>query len=387
MEGMTLGSPNSGSGACRRPTSLTAIAFLPGPFGLRQHGGIAPGWQLLLVRAPLTNASDNWRGTAVRKVIYGLLLLILALGLGFLLGPREPVDTNVTFDPAKIGNEPDAYLARSEAQLAGIRDGLQKEIIWAFPNSKAKTKLAIVYIHGFSASKGEIRPVPDKVAAALGANLFYTRLTGHGQNGQAMAVATVNDWVNDYAEALAIGRMIGEKVIIIATSTGAGLSTWAATRPELSKDVAAMIFVSPNYGVQASGSFLLTMPWGRQLANLIIGPERAFTPVNELHGKYWTPKYPTNAVLPMAAQTKLARDSRVEDIRIPTLFIFAETDKVVRPDLTKERIARWGAKTETLIVEKPDDPYQHVVAGDALSPNKTEEAAAKMTAFIQSLGL
>jgi pimeloyl-ACP methyl ester carboxylesterase len=123
------------------------------------------------------------------------------------------------------------------------------------------------------------------------------------------------------------------------------------------------------------------------LANIIVGPEREFIPVNELHGKFWTPKYPTNAVLPMAAQTKLARDVRVEEIKAPTLFIFAETDKVVRPELTKERIERWGAETETLIVEKPDDPYQHVVAGDALSPNKTEEAAARMTAFIQSLGL
>jgi pimeloyl-ACP methyl ester carboxylesterase len=342
---------------------------------------------IAFARRAFYHSVKTMRGMVVKKVLYGFFLLILALGLGFILGPREPVDTRVTFDPSSIGSDPDAYLAKNESEVAGIRDGLQKEIIWAFPNSKAKTKIAIVYIHGFSASKGEIRPVPDKVAAALGANLFYTRLKGHGQNGPAMAVATVNDWVNDYAEALAIGRMIGEKVIIIATSTGAGLATWAATQPELSKDVAGMVFVSPNYGVQASGSFLLTMPWGRQVANIIVGSEREFIPVNELHGKFWTPKYPTNAVLPMAAQTKLARDVRVEEIKAPTLFILAETDKVVRPELTKERIERWGAETETLIVEKPDDPYQHVVAGDALSPNKTEEAAARMTAFIQSLGL
>jgi alpha-beta hydrolase superfamily lysophospholipase len=327
------------------------------------------------------------RGLAVRKVLYGFVSLFLVLGIGFLLGPREPFDTGVSFDPAVLGNDPDAYLAKSEAQVAGIRDGLQKEIIWAFPNSKARTKLAIVYIHGFSASKGEIRPVPGKIAAALGANLFYTRLTGHGQNGPAMAVANVDDWVNDYAEAVAIGRMIGEKVVIIATSTGAGLSTWAATQPELSKDVAGMVFVSPNYGVQASGSFLLTMPWGRQMANIIIGPEREFTPVNELHGKFWTSKYPTNALQPMAALTKLARSVMVENIKIPTFFVFAMTDKVVQSGLTKERIARWGAKTGLFIVENPDDPYQHVVAGDALSPNRTEEVSAKALEFIRSLGL
>jgi alpha-beta hydrolase superfamily lysophospholipase len=342
---------------------------------------------LLLRRLAHTNAPGKKTGLAVRRVLYGFLFLFLALGAAFLLGPREPADTRVSFDAAVIGNDPDAYLVKSEAEVAGIRDGLQKEIIWAFPNSKAKTKLAIVYIHGFSASKGEIRPVPDKVAAALGANLYYARLTGHGQNGPAMAVASVNAWVNDYAEAMAIGRAIGEKVIIIATSTGAGLATWAATQPELSKDVSAMVFVSPNYGVQASGSFLLTMPWGRHLANLLIGPEREFTPVNEAHGTFWTQKYPTSAVLPMAALTKLARNVMVENIKIPTFFVFAMTDKVVQPNLTKERIARWGAKTGNVIVENPDDPYQHVVAGDALSPNKTEEVSAKALEFIGSLGL
>ena len=59
-----------------------------------------------------------------------------------------------------------------------------------------------------------MRPLPDKVAAALGANLFYTRLTGHGQDGAAMAEGSVNAWINDYAEAMAIGRAIGGKVEI-----------------------------------------------------------------------------------------------------------------------------------------------------------------------------
>jgi pimeloyl-ACP methyl ester carboxylesterase len=324
---------------------------------------------------------------AVRKVLYALMIIATALAVAFVAGPREPVDVTVTFDPAKIGNDPDAYLAASEAQVAGIRDGLQKEIIWAFPNSKAKTKLAIVYVHGFSASKGEIRPVPDKLAAALGANLYYARLTGHGQNGAAMAVASVNTWVNDFAEALAIGKAIGEKVVVVATSTGAGLATIAAADPVLSKQIDAMIFVSPNYGVQASGSFLLTMPFSRQIAHMLLGPEREFTPVNALHGSLWTSKYPTEALLPMAALTKLGREVMVENIRIPTLFVYAETDKVVRPDLTTERAARWGAKAQTHVVTNPEDPYQHVIAGDALSPSKTEEVAKRALEFVQGLGL
>ena len=320
-------------------------------------------------------------------MIYFIVFVLLGIACALLFGPRAPADTKITFDASAIGPDPDAYLARSEAQVAGIREGLQKEIIWAFPNSKAKTKLAIIYIHGFSASKGEIRPVPDKIAAALGANLYYTRLSGHGQNGPAMAVASVNAWANDFAEAMAIGKLIGEKVVIVATSTGAGLATWAAADPKFAPDIAGMIFVSPNYGVQASGSFLLTLGFSRQIAELLLGPEFEFIPVNKLHGTLWTPKYPTSAFLPMAALTKLARDTQVENIKVPTLFVYAETDKVVRPDLIKERIARWGARTEALVVQNPEDPYQHVVAGDALSPSKTEEVTARALEFIKSLGL
>nr|WP_245497472.1 MULTISPECIES: hypothetical protein [unclassified Mesorhizobium] len=99
--------------------------------------------------------------------------------------------------------------------MPDIRDGLEKEIIWANPMIHARTPLSIVYVHGFSASKGEVRPLPDEVADQLDTNLFYTRLTGHGQGGAAMADGSVNAWINDYAEALAIGRAIGDKVIVI----------------------------------------------------------------------------------------------------------------------------------------------------------------------------
>ena len=201
-----------------------------------------------------------------RKTVTVGVAVIALLALAFLLGPRVKVDTTVRFDAAAIGADPDAYLAREEAKVHNIRPGLQKEIVWADPKTKAKTPLAIVYIHGFSASKGEVRPLPDSVAAALGANLFYTRLTGHGQDSAAMADGSVNAWINDYAEAIAIGRAIGDKVVVIGTSTGASLATFAVSRPELSQDVATIVAISPNYGLQAAGSDLLTLPWGGQLA-------------------------------------------------------------------------------------------------------------------------
>ena len=141
----------------------------------------------------------------------------------------------MTFDPAAIGNDIDGYLAKREANYSDIKPGAQKQMIWLDPATKSKSPYSVVYIHGFSASLAEVRPVPDLVAKEIGANLFYTRLTGHGRTGDAMAEAKVNDWYNDVAEALAIGRATGGKVIVIATSTGGTLATWAATQPKLMK--------------------------------------------------------------------------------------------------------------------------------------------------------
>lgn len=320
-----------------------------------------------------------------RRIVLAVLGLALFLVAGFVLGPRVAVDTTIRFDPSVIGDDPQAYLAREEAAVPNIRDGLDKEIIWANPLVHARTKLAIVYIHGFSASKGEVRPLPDDVADALDANLFYTRLTGHGQDGAAMAEGSVNAWINDYEEALAIGRAIGDKVIVIATSTGGSLATWSATQPGASDGVAAIAFISPNFGVKASGAELLTMPWGREIAELVGGKQRSFPARNPLHERFWTTKYPMAATLPMAALTNLAYGAPVEKATVPALFIFSDADKVVRPDRTREIAGRWGGAHELVPVDDTGDPDNHVIAGDALSPQTTAFLTERIVVWVKAL--
>lgn len=293
--------------------------------------------------------------------------LALLAGIWF-AGPRVAVETTIRFDPALIGVDAAAYLQEREARVPGIRDGLAKEIVWADPQTRQRTPLALVYVHGFSASRGESRPVPGDVAERLGANLFFTRLTGHGRDGAAMAEATVNDWLNDVAEAVAIGERIGEKVVVMATSTGAGLATVAAAHPEFEGRIEGLVLISPNYRLQARGAFLLTAPWGGMLANRLLDPERGFAPRNEAHARYWTTRYPTSALLPMAAATKLARQTNVEKIDVPALFIYSPHDRVVDPAATASIAARWGAPAATVTIESSGDFDNHVIAGDALSP-------------------
>jgi pimeloyl-ACP methyl ester carboxylesterase len=300
-----------------------------------------------------------------------------------MLGSRTLVNTTVTFDQATIGSDAEAYLFAQEAKVAGIRPGAQKQIVWADPDSKGRTDIAVIYIHGFSASPAETRPFPDVIANSLGANLFFTRLTGHGATSAAMGAFTVNNWVNDFAEAVAIGERLGKRVVVIASSTGASLTTWALAQPAFRGRTVAAVFISPNFKIRHPGAILLTMPGARELAHLIIGANRSFTPVNDLHRAHWTHEYPVEALLPMAETVKLARNAPVELIRTPVYAMISSADQVVSPDASRRIMARWGGLHVVTDVENVGDPNSHVLVGDPLSPLATNAAAKATVAWLR----
>lgn len=279
----------------------------------------------------------------------------------------------------------EAYLDASEAAFPDIRPGLAKQVIWANPAEKRRTELAIVYLHGFSASKGEVRPLPDLVAAALGANLFYTRLAGHGRNGDAMAEASVTDWRNDVREALDIAAVLGERTLIIATSTGATLATWALSSPEWAERIDGAVFLSPNFRIKGRGAFLLTAPFAGLSARLILGRRRSFAPLNALHAAYWTTEYPVSALLPVASLVAQTRALPFETTKTPALIIQSPADQVVDARQTYAISGRWGGSVTMLDPGEIGDPYSHIIAGDALSPQTTGRLTETIVNWFKSI--
>ncbi|WP_281856146.1 alpha/beta hydrolase [Litoreibacter halocynthiae] len=315
-----------------------------------------------------------------------LLALVLIGGAIWLFVPREPVDTVISFDDSALGADLDAYLATSERAFDDITEGVEKRIVWA-GDVGAKTQLSVVYIHGFSATSEEIRPVPDNLASALGANLFFTRLAGHGRGGLAMAEPVAGDWLEDTAEALAIGRRLGEEVIVIATSTGGTATAIAATDPALMERVKGIAMVSPNFRVRSPASVILEWPLARSWTAIVAGAERSFAPQNDAHGKYWTTLYPTTALIPMAALVKYARDADYSKVTTPVLFVFSDEDGVVSAETTRAISTKWGGPVTLAPREmgEGDDPFNHVIAGDILSPGQTDETVALMKSWIEGL--
>ncbi|QFS82004.1 Thermostable monoacylglycerol lipase [Roseivivax sp. THAF40] len=321
----------------------------------------------------------------MRWVVRLLSGLILVVAVALWLAPEEPDDLSAQFDEALLSDGVDAYLEGREARVPDLREGAAKRVIWArVPEDR--TEWAVVYLHGFSAGPEEIRPVPDRVAEALGANLYFARLTGHGRDGAAMAEASLPHWMGDVAEAMAIGRRIGERVLVLGTSTGGTLATLAAHDPDLSEDVAGLVLISPNYRVKSLSAMILTWPGVRYWGPLLAGAERRFSPQNADHAAHWTTAYPTTALLPMAETVKAARAVPHDRIDTPALFVFSDLDQVVDAGVTRQVASAWGGPVEIMPVDPArTEPAAHVIAGDILSPEMTGPVVARIVDWARAL--
>src|SRR5580698_9850799 len=189
----------------------------------------------------------------------------------------------------------------------------EARIVW-LDSSRKKTPYAIVYLHGFSASSpGEGNPVDRDIAAKYGCNLYLSRLAEHGiDTPDAMIHLTADNLWESAKQALAIGRQLGDKVILMGTSTGGTLALQlAAAYPD---QVAALVLMSPNIAINDPNAWLLNDHWGLQIAHLVTGSDYIIS--KEDYGpvwrQYWYPKYRSEAAV--------ALEELLETTMNPTTF-------------------------------------------------------------------
>jgi esterase/lipase len=311
----------------------------------------------------------------------GIFLCCILIVIYF-MGPK--VNTDTTIRPIALPSDLDEYLKESEAAFTDIVPGTEKTIIWA-GEAGVRTPLAVIYLHGFSATRQETNPLSDIVAKEFRANLFYTRFTGHGRTNEALREGSVNAWINDIHEAMEIGRRLGEKIILIGLSTGATAATWLATQ-SMAEDVASFILISPNFGLADKRSKFLTLPWAGPLAEGIFGPEYGWAAHNALHHKYWTHRFPTRALLPMLALVKLATSQDLHKITKPLLIIFSPEDKVVDVRAIPKIYRRIGSVQKQLVAYSARNiPNSHVLAGNILAPDSTQPIADTIIQYLKSV--
>ncbi|MFN4262234.1 MAG: alpha/beta hydrolase [Thioalkalivibrionaceae bacterium] len=230
-------------------------------------------------------------------------------------------------------------------------------------------KVAVVYLHGFSASPMELDPFPSHLARALDGVLIAPVFRGHGADGHALAAARVTDWQRDALQALQLAEVMAPHTILLGNSTGASLALWLALYEQPVWRVPdAMILLAPNFSPKDPMAQLLWapgMPWWISMLG-----EHAFAPQNEQHAAGWTTRYPRRALLQMMTVAEAAWRSPMERLDRPTLVLYHPEDRVV----DVERIARGCERMPAHIVRCEamsiaGDQSRHLLAGDILAPD------------------
>jgi len=223
-------------------------------------------------------------------MVHIALFVVIAFSIVYMLGPKppephlDPTPTNISIPLDSL----DGWIAFRESGFKTLKSNNEARIEW-YKDSISVTEYAVVYLHGFTASGEEGNPVHRAFAERYGCNVYLPRLYGHGlDTTEPLIDLTTEKYLESAKEAIAVGKKIGRKVILMSCSTGGTLALYlAANDPEID----ALICYSPNIDIFDPTSQVLTQPWGLQLARLMMGSDYRQYEAPAEFKKYWQTKY------------------------------------------------------------------------------------------------
>lgn len=257
----------------------------------------------------------------------------------------------------------DEYVATEEAHH-DFRPGNEAKIIWA-DTSKKKTKYALVYLHGFSASHVEGAPIHERLAKKYGMNLFLSRLQDHGlKDAEPLGRLTASAYLESGKKAIQIAQELGDDVIVMGTSTGATLAAYlAAHNPEI---IDGLLFFAPNIDVSDPRSWLLTQPWGTELAILLEGEQFEHKDHKPAFYDYWYGAFQTTSLVELKSliqhtMTKETFSKIKQPVFINYYYLDDENkDDVISVDRIQEFYEQVGTSKNKKVLQTSPQSGHHV---------------------------
>ncbi len=294
--------------------------------------------------------------------------LVALLAVVYFLGPK-PAAPNYNNNLIQVPSDPaalEAYVASNEAKHK-VKPDNEARIVWANDSTKAKTPYVIVYLHGFSASQEEGNPVHRNIAKQFGCNMYLARLSEHGiDTTDALVNMTATSLWESAKEAYAIGKQLGDKVILMGTSTGGTVALELASNFE---DVAGLVLYSPNIAINNPSAFLTNNPWGLQIARMVMGgKENVLKNRTDTYKKYWNHQYRLEAVVELQELLETTMiPSHFNKIKCPllTLYYFKDEknqDPVVKVSAMKEMFEAVATPTNLKRMLPIPEAGNHVLA-------------------------
>ena len=235
----------------------------------------------------------------MKKFLKWLGGIILFLLIAYFVGPKpdKPLFETPEFRLPDSLTELEKDVTKSENAVKGLKPDNEARIVWADTSHKEKTKVAFLYLHGFSASQEEGDPVHRDIAQLYHANLYLSRLEEHGidRGDSTMIYLTADNYAASAEKAYAIASELGDEVVVIGTSGGGALSLYLASRhPEIK----ALVLYSPCIRLYDKTAVILDMHWGLQIVRKFQkGLVMSFQPESELHAQYWALTYRIEALV------------------------------------------------------------------------------------------
>lgn len=308
----------------------------------------------------------------ISSVVLVIVLGLVALGPGWVYW-RSPHIKTVTVSEDFLN-----YVQTKEASFNGIKQDNSSFFAFNAPQTQS-TDVALVYLHGFSASPREISPVMESVGAMTKSHVYFPRLAGHGLQDGLMSDLTADELFQDAEESYQVAKRLGKKIILVGTSTGGTLALWLAARHA---DIAGLVLISPNLGIRDPRGFLAGGPLGYWIARAVVGPYHQWKPRNPEQEKYWTTKYSVNGVRAMTDVVREVERLDFTKLEIPTLMLWTEKDRVVNIERAKELLNQISSPTKDFVEIKSNN---HVLAGNITSPDTTAEVVQKIQEFVEQL--
>ncbi len=315
------------------------------------------------------------------KISFPFLLLI---GVYF-LGP-EPARPKWNLAMPAVPQEPIAlenYVKDTESRHK-VKPDNEARIVWA-DSSKRKTEYSVVYLHGFSASQEEGDPVHVDFAKRYGFNLYLARLADHGiDTTEQLLQFTADRFWESSKEALAIGQAIGDKVILMSTSTGGTVALLLAG--EFPERVSALINMSPNIAINNPSAWLLNKPWGLQIARLVVGSDYQDIPFDSARKVFWNGHYRLEALTQL--QEMIAdkmNEETFQKVKQPTLTLYyfldeQHQDPTVRVDAMLKMMEQLGTPQSMKRSVPIPNAGAHVL-GSSLVSKDVEAVTKAVNAF------
>ena len=270
-------------------------------------------------------------------------------------------------------NEVKSWIHQKELKFINIKEGNESRIIF-YDSVPKKTNLSIVYLHGFSGSSQDGSPVHINIAKKLKSNIYLPRLYAHGLNSdEPLLEYTGEKYLDSAREALAIGKIIGEKVILMCTSTGCSAAlALAANHPQVS----ALVMYAPNIRITHPLDFVATLPWGLYIVRLVEGGKYHYiTNTWEDKEKFWTTKYRLEAPIEMQNLLETAMNEEVfRKVMVPTFSGFyykneVEQDNVVSVNAMRMMFKQLGTEDSLKLEIAFEDAGGHEIAYNIVNKN------------------